>query len=46
MKRSGDKLYTDVKRIKVIEEYKYMGCMVGEDLECKDDKWKSKTWTH
>lgn len=36
VKRSGEKLYADVERIEVIEEYKYMGCMVGKELECRE----------
>ena len=32
VKRTGEKFYVDSKRIEVVEEYKYLGCVINEQL--------------
>ena len=32
MRRTGGKFHVDSKRIKVVEEYKYLGCVINEQL--------------
>ena len=32
VKRTGEKFYVDSKRIEVVEEYKYLGCVISEQL--------------
>ena len=32
VKRMGEKFYVDSKKIKVVEEYKYLGCVINEQL--------------
>ena len=32
VKRTGEKFYVDSKEIKVVEEYKYLGCVINEQL--------------
>ena len=32
VKRTGEKFHVDSKRIEVVEEYKYLGCVINEQL--------------
>ena len=32
VKRTGEKFYVDSKEIEVVEEYKYLGCVINEQL--------------